>query len=483
MEHNLLVGLSEPDISNSKSIGRCYDGTLNPMQWTKCIHRFKLDHSYSHTDIILLNGDIRSFCILDSDGTLNPKFHISSPSVADNIRLELYNLIFASYSEFTSDGVLKRTITHPYINAEWTGTVTTKIELCSTYQGNLTEEQKEILDNYKKEQDRIKAELEIIREEKKKKFKIASEFDVESLPNLPCIPSAAAPFIDSGDFYSKIKLNGINLKFNNFVVTHSYIDAIKAAFREFNPSRYDVDIKWRMNIENPVCYKYGVNQVSDDFYSKFYIYYNDDVIRGFFTSNMKLGKSLSWRLYYWSLGLLYINGKLNDDTNIDDVFYYMMCFIEKYFIQNNVHAIQEVNKANRNDIKIMSIEKLISNIRQYQREISVLEVLNFVRGKTKNGCLFPKGWSSEEKKKWKESHDIERQGRNDKGGKHMFKKGTNNQSRIGMKYKKKLDVELITRIINLKKDNKSFREISEILGIPKSNVMRLYNKVSSDLEL
>lgn len=43
----------------------------------------------------------------------------------------------------------------------------------------------------------------------------------------------------------------------------------------------------------------------------------------------------------------------------------------------------------------MSIEKLISNIKQYQREIDILDVLNFVRGKTKNGCLFPKGWTAE----------------------------------------------------------------------------------------
>lgn len=479
---NLLMGLEGPN-KDSKSLERIYDPTYNPTTWVKCIHHFDLSHKYSYTDIFYLNGTIRKICIIDSNGKINPNYDLTGTSTACNIRRFLYDLIADSYTEFNQDLIIKRVIEHPYLNAEYLGTVTTRIEMISVYQGNLTEEQQFLVNTYKAEQERIKKEIEKKRDDKKLAFIEASKYDCASVDcdNIPTV-LLDGPFVNSDDFYSKIKLNGIHISFNNFIVTHSYIDSIKAAFKEFNPSRYDIDIKWQMNVENPSYYRYGVNQTTKDFNEKFYIYYNDKVIKNFFSDNMKLGKSISWKLYYWTIGLLYINNRLNEETNLDDIFYFMMCFIEKYFIQNNVHVIQEVNEANRNDIKMMSIEKLISNIKQYQREIDILDVLNFVRGKTKNGCLFPKGWTAEQKREWKENNNIERRERKDKGGKHMFKKGTTNQSKIGMKYKKQLDIELLTKILELRKEGKTFKEISNVMDIPKSTIIRLYKKVETDLE-
>lgn len=491
----LSIGLSQNELDNDgwKSTKRIFDNTLNPMYWSVCMHRFNLNKSYAYTDIILLNGDKRKFVIIDENGKINPKYDITSNSTASRIRLELYNLIGLSYTEFNPTGIISRILEHPYKTAEWRGTVTDKIEMTTTFQANLTPEQQLIVEQYKAEQNKIKAELDAIQDKKKQIYKDSTEFDASSdnCTNIPII-SSEAHFIKSGNFYERIKLHGINLKFNTFVVTHSYIDAIKKAFTEFDSERYNVDIKWKINLTEPAYYKFGINQISDEFSKKFYIYYNDNVISNFFTkiknNQTKLGKALAWRLYYWTIGLMYINNKLDNNTNIDDIFFYMMCFIEKYFIKNNVHAIQEVNKANKNDIKIMSIEKLISNIIDYQKEIDILEILNFIRGKSKNGCLFPDGWTDKQKREWKESNNIERKKhkeRKDKGEKHMFKEEKANQSKVGMKYdksdKNQEKIDLARQILKLQLEGKSYSDITEELKVSRGQISKILKKFSSDV--
>lgn len=245
-----------------------------------------------------------------------------------------------------------------------------------------------------------------------------------------------------------------------------------------------IEFKWQEEIIRPCYYKHGIEQTSKEFdANSYFIYFNDRNIRGWI-SNKADRKNATKLLFRFAIALLYINGYLTDSEKkkrltTDLVVYSAMIILQKYFIQG---------KESGNDwIKDMNLIKFIRKIEQFCEENNTIknntvkDALDGVKS-DRNGCLFPDEWTEEEKRNWKEINNIEKKERKDKNGKHMFKKANDNQSRVGMKYKKQLNVELLMRILKLRKEGKTMEEIAAIMETNKMKISRLMRKIENNFE-
>lgn len=474
---------SPNDILLGKPINkRIIDRTFNPMYWVEATHKFTLSGQYQYTNIRYTDGHQQNITIIDEDYKINKKYKMDDSTTASYIRTELFKLIAASYdpTNFVNSRFLTQIIDHPYPTVEWRDGVTRRITLRTAFEGEISPE----LQNRFDEHDRIRqAEIqERIRKalEKKSYFEQSSQYnlDEQKFTNQLVIKTDA-PILDSADFYNQIIFPNQQKPSLN----HDFINIAKEFFR-IRDNKYNKSFRWQQQITTPCYYKFGIDQISTSsntiHENTFYIFFNDSILQNYF-KYAKPSKSTTQYIFKHSLGLLYINGYR--EVNIDDIFFAMLVFIEKYFIQINRHDIKAMDKGVE---KEMSFTKLISNIKQMCEEISWIKALNDIRGKSKNGCLFPDRWNEEDKRNWKEINNIERKERKDKGGKHMFTKANDNKSRIGMKYNKKEKtqerIELARRILALQLEGKSYSQIKDILKISKTQISRILKKVAPMIE-
>lgn len=467
LDSNLQIGLDIVDTSNTKSTSKSpHDIRYNPMYWKSCTHYFTIDNNYIYTNIQYTTGYSSNISIIDINGVLNPKFKIDGTSTASQIRNQLYQLIFKSFdaAHFNPSGIITEIIDNPYPNVYFNKNVTPQIKLSTTYRGILTEQMQHAIDNYKLEQ-----------EKKLQAFKAKQEFFKTTVQEYNITDDRfnddlqiilESPLLNHQDFYNQIIVNHSKLN-------HDFINAVKSYFQLNNP-KYKENIVWKQEIKNPCQYRTGVDVINKDFHSNFfYIYIDDKTLQRFF-NRLRTGKTTTKYLFKYALGLLYINGKFK--VNIDDIFYYMMIIIEKYMIQLDTHALVD----SKDNEKTVGIEKMLADIKKLSEDENYTKSLSDIRAKTRNGCMFPVGWTDTMKSEWKENNKVERNDgkqRKDKGEKHMVIKTINNQSRVGMKYKKELNVELMTRILELRKDGKTLEEIGKEMGMNKMKVSRLLKKL------
>lgn len=470
IEGSLQIGLDIVDTSNTKSTSKSpHDIRYNPMYWTSCTHYFGIDNNYLYTNIQYTTGFSSNIFIINNNGVLNPKYKIDGTSTASQIRNQLYQLIFKSFDSqnFTPSGIITEIIDNPYPNVYFNKNVTTQIKLSTTYRGILTEQMQHAIDNFKLEQDNKLQAYKAKQEFFKTTVQEYNINDNRFNDDLQII--LESPLLNHQDFYNQIIVNYPKLN-------HDFINAVKSYFQLNNP-KYKENIVWKQEIKNACQYKTGVDVISKEFHSNFfYIYIDDKTLQRFF-NRLRTGKTTTKYLFKHALGLLYINGKFK--VTIDDIFYYMMIIIEKYMIQLDTHALVD----SKDNEKTVGINKMIADIKKLSEDESYTKSLNDIRAKTRNGCMFPAGWTTTMKSEWKEKNKVERNAgnkqkeRKDKGDKHMFTKANDNQSRIGMKYKKELNVELMMRILELRKEGKTLEEIGNEMGMNKMKVSRLLKKM------
>lgn len=482
------------DLNKSKSITkRIIDRTYNPMYWIEATHKFTLSGQYQYTNIRYTDGHQQNIIIIDENGKINKKYKMDDATTASYIRTELFKLISLSYdvNNFSNSRLLTQIIDHPYQTSEWRDGVTRKITLRTIYEGELTNE----IQNRFEEYDRIKqSELqERIRKalEKKSFFEQSKNYnlDEQKFTN-QLIIKQESPLLDSTDFYNEV----IFPNQNKPALNHDFINTVKEFFKS-RSNRYKNTFRWQMQITRPCHYKFGIDQISansDTVHSNtFFLFFNDTILQSYFKS-ARPSKTTTQYIFKHALGLLYMNEY--NEVNIDDIFFAMMIFIEKYFIQTNRHEIKNRDKGVE---KEMSFIKLISNIKQMSNEISWIKTLNDIRGKSKNGCLFPDGWSDTDKEEWKEINGIERKEhskRNDKGQKrdrYTMSEDAIERNRLlaekrrGTKYKKSIEKRMdeertLMRILELKKEGYSINGIVKEMGISKSTVQRKLKEIEKD---
>lgn len=246
---------------------------------------------------------------------------------------------------------------------------------------------------------------------------------------------------------------------------------------------------WTTSPIRPCHYKYGIEQSSEQFdINSYYIYFSDAGISTWLSDKATRQNSAKF-LFRLGIALLYTNGYLTNLNNVsaDLIIYAILTVLQKYFI----HGI-----SNGTDwIPDMNLEKFLRNVIKFCKEDTIKESLDAIKA-NRNGCVFPKDWTADMKKEWKEKNGIKRNNgqkqkeRSDKGikrGKQVHKShkkhkqhkqhkehtkpNMDNQSRIGMKYNKGNE-ELIDRAKRLKQEGLTLDEIVSEIGKSKSTIRR-----------
>lgn len=436
------------------------DNTLNPKYIREVHHVFDIENgAYRYSVIIYTKSRIKNLTKEPKARWINLLDYKAKHKLAKN---EYRDLIFSTITTLTTnESVIINTDYNIYgitnidkINSERQIKITSNL-----WQTLIDKSELERLDNERKEQ----LEKSAAKQQAKQEYHQAKSTLSQSVfPIIDRENKITEAIIDELNDYDIVRLSTINRiieKYNAII---------------------GIEFKWQEEIIRPCYYKHGIEQTSKEFdANSYFIYFNDRNIRGWI-SNKADRKNATKLLFRFAIALLYINGYLTDSEKkerltTDLVVYSAMIILQKYFIQG---------KENGNDwIKDMNLIKFIRKIEQFCEESGTIkDSLDGVKS-DRNGCLFPDEWTEEEKRNWKEINNIERKERKDKGGTHMFTKVNDNQSRIGMKYKKQLDVELLTRIIQMRKEGLSFQKIGTELKMSKSNVIKLYNKVQGMEEI
>lgn len=289
------------------------------------------------------------------------------------------------------------------------------------------------------------------------------------------IDTTEFPIIDSSSLITNVILDEIK---DYSLVRQSTINSILTKYNDI----INIDWKWIETINHPCYYKHGIEQTNTHFdNNSYFIYFNDKIIRNWIATNATRS-NFTKLIFRYGIALLYINEYLTtkkDKLTVDLVVYSVLTILQKYFIQNI-----SIEKNGVDWIRDANLSKFIRKIMQYCEEIDCIkDALDNIKS-DRNGCMFPAGWTTTMKSEWKSANGVKRNDgnkqkeRKDKGEKHMFTKANNNQSRIGMKYKKELNVELIMRILELRNQGLSFKKIGDELGMSKSNVIKIFNKSS-----
>lgn len=323
---------------------------------------------------------------------------------------------------------------------------------------------------------------------------------------LPTKSNTNANTTDTNAAYLKAKSTLSNslfptIDYNATTLTHDIINrssefeivrlsTISKLIDEYRAFFTDIDFStWTTSPIRPCHYKYGIEQTSDIFdINSYYIYFSDAGISSWL-SNKATHKNSAKFLFRLGIALLYTNGYLTNGNSIstDLIVYAILTVLKKYFI----HGI-----SNGTDwIPDMSLEKFLRNVIKFCQEDTIKESLDAIKA-NRNGCVFPKDWTTDMKKEWKDRNGVKRNNgekqkeRSDKGikrGTQVHKKhkkhkqhkqhkqhkshGNDNRSRVGMKYNKGNE-ELIEKARELKKEGMSNSKIGEILNVSGKTIGR-----------
>lgn len=462
--YQLNLDASPEELNTDKSEASkisLHNNTLNPKYISHVYHVFDLEtHEYQHSAITYTNTRIKNLKKAPKSCWINlieykEKHRLSKNAFRDIIFDSVYNLktnekiiIDTNYNIYGITDTIKK-------SAEQ------RIIIASNYwECFITPEERE-KNNIEIEKQR---QLALAKQQAKQEYHQAKS---NLSPNL-------FPIIDRENTITEAIISELN---SYDIVRLSTINRIIEKYNAI----IGIEWKWQEEIIRPCYYKHGIEQTSKKFdANSYFIYFNDRNIRGWI-SNKADRKNATKLLFRFAIALLYINGYLTDSEKrekltTDLVVYSALIILQKYFIQG---------RENGNDwIKDMNLIKLVRKLEQFCEENGTIkDALDGVKS-DKNRCLFPDGWTEEEKRNWKEINNIERKERKDKGEKHNMTKriATDNKSKIGMKYKKALDVELLTRVLEMRREGKTMEEIATIMGTNKMKISRLMRKIENNFE-
>ena len=273
------------------------------------------------------------------------------------------------------------------------------------------------------------------------------------------------------------------------------LSTISKLIDEYSTFFTDIDFStWTTNPIRPCHYKNGIEQTSEQFdINSYYIYFSDAGISSWLSDKATRQNSAKF-LFRLGIALLYTNGYLTNSNNelntisADLIIYALLTVLHKYFIRGISNGTDWIPD--------MNLEKFLRNAIKFCKEDTIKESLDAIKA-NRNGCVFPKDWTADMKKEWKDKNGVLRNNgqkqkeRSDKGikrGKQVHKKhkqhkkhkehskpNMDNQSRIGMKYNKGNEA-LIKKARELKKEGMINSKIGEILNVSGKTIGRWLNQ-------
>lgn len=478
----LLFNLNIDTLDNSSVIPtkerKLRDNTLNPLYISEIYHLFDIDtHEYVYSTIIYTKTRIKGLSKAPSARRINIiDYYKKNNKRTDKFASINSAIIYNSIYEHTSNKPLIIETNYPIYG------------ITNSFSKIKKEQQIKIHSNL--------WELNHVSEANTSEVVVTKSNTNNTTAYLKAKSTLSDSLFPTIDYTASTLTQDIINRSSEFEIVR--LSTVSKLIDEYSTFYPDIDFSsWTTNPIRPCHYKYGIEQTSEQFdINSYYIYFSDAGISSWLSDTATRQNSAKF-LFRLGIALLYTNGYLtnsNNELNIvstDLIIYAILTVLRKYFIKG---------QSNGTDwIPDMNLEKFLRNVVKLCQEDTIKESLDAIKA-NRNGCVFPKDWTADMKKEWKDKNGIKRNNgqkqkeRSDKGikrgtqvhkqhkshkkhkhHKEHTKPNMDNQSRIGMKYNKGNE-ELIERAKQLKQEGLSNAKIGEILNVSGKTIGRWLNQ-------